>query len=1112
MEEVLDVEVRYDDSGRLHHLAFRLPSGWRAVALAALRRLPRSNRESPSLIERTRKALKAAYAARVDLAVLYAGLPGRGVAQLYGAVAFHPDREEAVRMAREGLAVVLAQMAAAFPQSRWEPPDLELVEFVRRAFEDHPIGLAFVGQPDPRDAVRAPLPDHPGRSPQAARPAEVGLQQNEYVFRGMLALGKPFLVQFLFSRVGNGDPADLFRLMERVRAEASLWRSRVSSTRGWSLGVALPVLLSGLDAAGAGTAYGASQTHGASEGTAHTVSQAETHGTADTTSWARAVTRGEAWTHAVTKGTAVAEGTAHTAGTAHTTGTAVTEGRFESWGEATAVTSGTAFTSGTTSGWSVGGELSARAGLFGVADVGASVSGSHSWAASQAATASQATTTTSSHAWGVSSATTRSEAFTASQADTASRTVVHSEATTDAHTTSRAETEMTGGARTVSHAVTKGTADTQMASTARAVGVVQGQTVQAARAVGLGLGIAPSLSWSRTYQAVDYVAEAVARALEDQMRLLDQAAMEGAFFVDAYAFVPDPEARQALRGLFVQAFHGEEGVATPVQPVDLSPEEEARLRRFALRFEPMPDPEPSPFALEGHRFSTLVTLSQAAAYAAPGAFEEGEADTVSEEIPPFAFPRFGEGILLGHLFSTERGELTDAPVRLPRSRMSNFAACADTRFGKSVVMERLVLEAVREWRFRAVVLDFGLGWRKLIRLLDPDRAEVWGLSPQSPRPIRWNPLQVGRRILPEAQLEATCEILASAGRMGPRQLGFLRQTLRELYTEHGVLTEDPEVLAHPRWGRVGPEEARALGLPEGGRLVDLSSGDRQRLAVHRSKSVDIAMWVDRLRALQARFSPRDPSHAALEGILLRLSPFATGALARMYGRGEGTIPIEDLALPWGLAVLEGGLLQGMEYVKAVLLGLLAWHLYTDAVVRKQVREPGADAPLLLLFEEGNKILTAGAAVAGAVEDGSKPQTAEIFQAMFRDAGKYNIFLGVVAQSPSELPPGILSSCNILFVGQLKNPDDVRIALAALGRSPQGFVDTPYMRFIESMPVGTFIGKFGLGRRREEIEPFLFRPLMVDADMPPDDEIRTGGARWSDETSSSPSPPPSSPSS
>jgi hypothetical protein len=73
-----------------------------------------------------------------------------------------------------------------------------------------------------------------------------------------------------------------------------------------------------------------------------------------------------------------------------------------------------------------------------------------------------------------------------------------------------------------------------------------------------------------------------------------------------------------------------------------------------------------------------------------------------------------------------------------------------------------------------------------------------------------------------------------------------------------------------------------------------------------------------------------------------------------------------------------------------------------------------------------------------------------------------------------------------------------------------------MRFIESMPQAMFIGKFGLGRSREETEPFLFRPLMVEADMPSDEEIRrrfgaiptrpTGGERWASEGSSSPAPP------
>lgn len=1134
--EVLDFQVEYDTDGKLDHIALHLVEGgrtrWRAVCMATLKRLPRSNRESTSLIQRTRKALKAAYGAGVDLAVLYAGIPGRGVVQIYAAVAEDTARDRAVERARNSLSLVLGMLMAAFPQSRFEPPDFDVVEFIRRAFRENPYTLAFVGQPDPREGVRAPLRDRPDGTPTSPRPEELGLQQNEYVFRGMMALGKPFLTLFLFHRVGNGDPKALFRLKERVRAEAGLWRSRTTGTKGWSIGLSLPVILTGLDTTGTGVAHGASRADAHQEGRAHTVAEAETTGTADTRNWSRAVTEGESWSRVVTHGVAhttgeahtttratttgtsestfraVSDGTAHTVAVGTTTGESHTTVRSENWSTASTTGSTWGASTANASGWNVSGDVGV--GLFGIVDAGASAG--RTWGTTVTSTSGGMSSTTSAHGWGVSEATGHFTATTHTTADTTSHVetrgtgtaTMQATTTGEAHTTmqattvsdsislgharSRAVTEAEGGAHTEMHSRTTGTADTTSTAVGHAVGVVQAQAVNAARAVGLGLGIAPSLSWNRSYQAVDYVADMVARALEDQMRLLDQAAMEGAFFVDAYALLPDAAAREAMKGLFVQAFHGEEGVATPVQPVDLSPEEEERIRTYALAFSPAPDPEPSPFALEGYRFTTLVTLTQAAAYAAPGAYEEGEADTVAEEIPPFAFPRFDTGLLLGHLFSTERGELTDAPVRLPRERMANFAAVADTRFGKSVVCERLVLEAVREWHWRAVVLDFGLGWRKLVRVLDPDRVEVWGLSPQSPRPIRWNPLQIGRRILPEAQLEVTCELFANAGRMGPRQLGFLRQTLRDLYVEHGVLVNDREVLEHPRWGRVQPEEARRLGLPAGMSLYDLPPEVLQRLAVERSKAVDITLWYERLRALQSRFSPRDPSYASLEGVLLRLAPFTQGRLARMYGRGEGSMPIEDLALPWGLAVLEGGLLQGMEYVKAVLLGLIAWHLYTDAVVRKQTGEPGADTPMILLFEEGNKVLTAGAAVVGG-DEGGPPQTAEIFQSMFRDAGKYNIYLGVIAQSPSELPPGILSSCNVLFVGQLKNPDDVRVAIAALGRTHAGFVDTPYLRFVENMPRAMFIGKFGLGWRREEVEPFLFRPLMVEADMPTDEEIR-----------------------
>jgi hypothetical protein len=40
----------------------------------------------------------------------------------------------------------------------------------------------------------------------------------------------------------------------------------------------------------------------------------------------------------------------------------------------------------------------------------------------------------------------------------------------------------------------------------------------------------------------------------------------------------------------------------------------------------------------------------------------------------------------------------------------------------------------------------------------------------------------------------------ASGRMGERQYGFLRETLRNLYLRLGMLTEDEEVLTHAQWG------------------------------------------------------------------------------------------------------------------------------------------------------------------------------------------------------------------------------------------------------------------------------------------------------------------------
>ncbi len=108
--------------------------------------------------------------------------------------------------------------------------------------------------------------------------------------------------------------------------------------------------------------------------------------------------------------------------------------------------------------------------------------------------------------------------------------------------------------------------------------------------------------------------------------------------------------------------------------------------------------------------------------------------------------------------------------------------------------------------------------------------------------------------------------------------------------------------------------------------------------------------------------------------------------------------------------------------------------------------------------------------------------------MFRDARKYKAFLHVITQSPSLIPQDIISSCNNLVVGLLKNPKDKDIVLAAIARSEKGFVDEPWRRFLSDLQIGMFIGRFPYTTQREYQQPFLFQPLPLRVPEPTDAEI------------------------
>jgi len=176
---------------------------------------------------------------------------------------------------------------------------------------------------------------------------------------------------------------------------------------------------------------------------------------------------------------------------------------------------------------------------------------------------------------------------------------------------------------------------------------------------------------------------------------------------------------------------------------------------------------------------------------------------------------------------------------------------------------------------------------------------------------------------------------------------------------------------------------------------------------------------------------------------------------------------------------------------SAILSLLASVLFFDAVSRRRESLSGLKfPPMQIFFEEANKILS-GVSSGGATSD--QPSSggggvSEIFQTMWRDGRKYRIFLHLMVQTISELPEGILSSCNNIFVVQTKNAKDRDMVMAHIGRSEKGFVNTEYKRYLARIPIKMAVVKLGYSDDVTQLEPVLANPLYVEGEEPDDIEI------------------------
>ncbi|NCT19729.1 ATP-binding protein [bacterium] len=1133
MIHVLDNGLEISN-GNLQFAWFKLStqSGdfFRCVALHELTSIPFDVNNETDTLGLQWAALKGIYDARVDYIYTAMGIfhPDHiGVVQLYGSAATAETMDAAAERAVSGLTAVRAALAN-FRQSQTNSPRLEwlrwYLDFVNRARP-----LALLGYPDPRSQKRGlgregDLPDYGSD--------DLATEQNEILFRGLAKIRQDFVFQVTANHVRRGDLARAFMDIARFTSNFAS-RQRGVKSIGFSLGVPIMAALG----QGVSGSQGATHSHGqtTSDGVAQTdgTSHTDSHSKGISESWGTS----EGQTHSVGKTTGTSDGVS--SGTSHSDSSMSSSGKT--------VSHGTSTSAGGSSGWSQAGSTIVSHGTsvgqsFGTGATHSESQGESSGATESASVSAGASagllgtgvSTTGTYSGGVQQGVQsgasdgNSTSHGNSYNTTTGYTQVHSYGTNGGSSWSSGKSDSVakssssgsgssdGISAGKSHAVSAGMSETWSTSTSKShangiseawgtadsVSHSDGQSHMVGQSTGnadsrmlgqswnsgFSTGLAPGVNIGRSWQTEDDVAIRLTEMMRQFEAVANQAAQEGGFMTDVNLLVEEPGV-QAAQTLAAQAFHGT-NVPAPVVTV---PVPDAN-RENILAFYPNDEINAGDDAITRHlwtTYGTLLTAGQVAAYTSPGIVEESTAVVTIAPTPRGLtfYPTMPGDVILGHQYSPLTRDLTSAPVRLDEARLFHTMFAADTGFGKSVAAMRMAYETTTKWHLRTVVLDFGAGWRSLLNAPGLEgHVDIRQLWPSAPRSLRWNPIQIGRNINPETQWRAFADIFGSVAHLGvKRQKQELLDALRTVYIKAGVLVDDREVRTDPIWGKVQPDEVDITNELAGTPLANLDIIQLQKLAVYRSRVTDLMTLYREVEDKLSRVNPRDTMlNGVLEGIIYRMNGLVQGAAASMFAAGADCVPMEDLAKPWGVAIIEGGSFLD-DFGKAFLLGWTGWHLYTDMVARR-VHEVNTGEPILqIFFEEANKIF-GGVDGGGGDDDSGGVSLSQRFGDMFRDARKYLARMHVITQAPSLIPPDIVSSCNNVVIGMLKSPKDKDIVLAAIARSEKGFVDEPWRRFMTDMQIGMFIGRFSYSMEREMGQPFLFRPMAVIAPEPSDREI------------------------
>ena len=189
--------------------------------------------------------------------------------------------------------------------------------------------------------------------------------------------------------------------------------------------------------------------------------------------------------------------------------------------------------------------------------------------------------------------------------------------------------------------------------------------------------------------------------------------------------------------------------------------------------------------------------------------------------------------------------------------------------------------------------------------------------------------------------------------------------------------------------------------------------------------------------------------------------------------------MEELIDGKRIVVLEGGDLDSST--KKCIIELISHGLFMYSRLKKN-REKIVEKRFYIL-EEAHRIIDN--------PEGGNPSPLDvgetIFDILLNEAREYGVYCMIIVQTPSSLPPSMITNCSILIIHRLGNDKDVQLMTTMLCRNARlDNRDVPI--WLVKEPKGQAIVRINNTMTHQESEPCLVQVARCDNEAPDNEEL------------------------